>query len=221
MLPDYDRAATLAAETLITQRINRLPVQPEKIIPTIPNTVLVPYADAARIMNISREDVLVMTDPAKDAVTYVLNLSNGQHYYAVAYNAKKPFDRLRFTLAHELGHILCGHIGVKEESVREAEADHFARHLLVPRAFSALLRRRGIPPIDTNFFNVAGCTPLMLQRLITDAHASHIDKHLNRKLREQFIDYLDYLLDNDYLVKEASENDHILPHTNHMEGYEE
>lgn len=221
MKPDFDKAATLAAETLIRHGIGRLPIQPETIIPTVSNCVLVPYRDAARVINVSREDVLTMFDPAKDAVTYVLNLSNGQSYYVVAYNQQKPFDRLRFTLAHELGHILCGHIGVKEESVREAEADHFARHLLVPRAFSALLRRRNIPPIDTNFYNIAGCTPLMLQRLITDAQPSHIDKHLNRKLREQFIDYLDYLLDNDLLVREPSEQDHILPQTRFMEGYED
>lgn len=221
MEPDYDKAATLAAQTLIEKGICRLPVKPEEIIPTVPNCVLVPYADVARVINVSRDDVLIMFDPAKDAVTYVLNLSNGRRYYVVAYNQRKPFDRLRFTLAHELGHILCGHIGVKEESVREAEADHFARHLLVPRAFSAMLRRRNIPPIDTNFFNVVGCTPLMLERMITDAQPSHVDKHLNRKLREMFIDYLDYLLDNGLLVKNPGPEDHLLPGTKHMDGYED
>ena len=221
MAPDFDRAATLAAQMLIDQGICRLPIKPEEIIPTVTNTVLVPYADVARVIDVSRDDLITMFDPAKDAVTYVLNLSDGSHYYVVAYNRQKPFDRLRFTLAHELGHIICGHIGVKEEAVREAEADHFARHLLVPRAFSAMLRRRDIPPIDTNFYNVVGCTPLMLERLVKDAQPCHVDKHLNRRLREQFIGYLDYLMDNGLLVKTPGEGDRIMPDGRYMEGYEE
>lgn len=221
MTPDYDKAATIAAQTLISQGICRLPVKPEEIIPTVSNCVLVPYADVARVVNVSRDDLLIMFDPAKDAVTYVLNLSNGNHYYVVAYNQRKPFDRMRFTLAHELGHILCGHIGIKEETVREEEADHFARHLLAPRAFSAMLRRRGIPPIDTNFFNIVGCTPFMLERFIEHTQPSRVDKHINRRLREQFIGYLDYLLDNGLLITMPGENDHVLSNGRFMEGYEE
>lgn len=220
MTPDFDRAATLAAETLIAHGICKLPVKPETIIPTVPNCALVPYRDVARLINISRDEVVAMFDPAKDAVCYTMNLSDGRHYYIVAYNQQKPFDRLRFTLAHELGHILCGHIGVKDKAVREAEADCFGRNLIMPRAMVAMLTRRGIPPIDTNFYNIAGCTPQCLER-ITQAPGAHVDKRLNRKIRELFIGYLDYLLDSDLIVREPDETNHIVDLGKFMDGYEE
>lgn len=220
MTPDFDRAAALAAEQLIARGINRLPVHPETVIQIMPNTVLVPYADVARIINVPRDELLVMLDPAQDAVTYVMNLSDDRHYYIVAYNAQKDFARLRFTLAHELGHRLMAHTGIKPEEVREAEADHFARHFILPRACVAMLRRRNIPLLDVNLQHVAGCTPQCIERM-KHAPASHVNKKINRKLREQFMDFVDYLMDTHTLVTKPSETAHIVDLGHFMDGYED
>ena len=220
MTPDYDRAATLAAEQIIARHITRLPIHPETVIQIMPNTVLVPYADVARVINVARDELIVMLDPAQDAVTYVMNLSDDRHYYVVAYNAKKDFQRLRFTLAHELGHRMMAHTGKKPEDVREAEADHFARHFLLPRAYVAMLLRRNIPLLDVNLHNVVGCTPQCIERM-RHAPESHVAKKINRKIREQFVEFVDYLMDTHTLVMEPSENAHIVDLGHFMDGYED
>jgi Zn-dependent peptidase ImmA (M78 family)/transcriptional regulator with XRE-family HTH domain len=53
----------------------------------------------------------------------------------VAYGAGMPGDRLRFTIAHELGHVLLHtHRQVDDEKQREREADLFAGAFLIPKS---------------------------------------------------------------------------------------
>lgn len=49
----------------------------------------------------------------------------------IAYNEKKPAVRIRFSLAHELGHHILNHSGISKRN--ETEANYFAGHLLSPR----------------------------------------------------------------------------------------
>lgn len=52
--------------------------------------------------------------------------------YIILYNDEDEMDsnRIRFTIAHEIGHIALGHESSNQET--ESEADYFARNLLVP-----------------------------------------------------------------------------------------
>lgn len=50
--------------------------------------------------------------------------------YLILYNDEMDFNRIRFTIAHEIGHIVLEHEYSCEET--ESEADYFARNLLVP-----------------------------------------------------------------------------------------
>lgn len=47
-------------------------------------------------------------------------------------NINSPPDRIRYTLAHELGHMALHTVSVKEDDVMEDEADHFAGAFLLP-----------------------------------------------------------------------------------------
>ncbi len=47
-------------------------------------------------------------------------------------NMNSPADRVRHTLAHELGHMLLHTISVKDDNEMEGEADHFAGAFLLP-----------------------------------------------------------------------------------------
>lgn len=49
----------------------------------------------------------------------------------IAYNDVSSTGRIRFSLMHELGHIMLGHTGHEEDC--EYEADLFASHILAPR----------------------------------------------------------------------------------------
>lgn len=50
----------------------------------------------------------------------------------IYYNDNKPLGRTRFSLAHELGHIILEHTNSDLE-IQEKEADVFASHILAPR----------------------------------------------------------------------------------------
>lgn len=50
--------------------------------------------------------------------------------YLILYNDEKDSNRTRFTIAHEIGHIVLDHECSCEET--ESEANYFARNLLVP-----------------------------------------------------------------------------------------
>jgi Zn-dependent peptidase ImmA (M78 family)/transcriptional regulator with XRE-family HTH domain len=57
-------------------------------------------------------------------------------------NVNAPSDRIRHTLAHELGHMVLHTLQVKSDEEMEAEADSFAGAFLVPaNEFRPLLRR--------------------------------------------------------------------------------
>lgn len=49
----------------------------------------------------------------------------------VAYNEDQSFYRIRFSLMHELGHIVLNHSGDHQKN--EREANYFASHILAPR----------------------------------------------------------------------------------------
>jgi Zn-dependent peptidase ImmA (M78 family)/DNA-binding XRE family transcriptional regulator len=58
-----------------------------------------------------------------------MNLPIGRNYYLVFMNARMPWDRIRWTEAHELGHILMHRL---PSPYMEEEADRFAAEFLMP-----------------------------------------------------------------------------------------
>ena len=69
--------------------------------------------------------------PNKDALTFRMEMEDGTLRWVVVYRAGGHPQRVRFSLAHELGHIVMKHHGTSEEE--EREADRFAGCLLCPR----------------------------------------------------------------------------------------
>lgn len=87
-----------------------------------------------------------------DLTSYDLSQSNllGNSYeengkYYIEYNDKLSSEgRRRFTICHELGHILLEHdLTLKNDKVQEREADIFAAELLMPEAIIQEVVKRG------------------------------------------------------------------------------
>jgi Zn-dependent peptidase ImmA (M78 family) len=54
----------------------------------------------------------------------------------IGFNEKHPWCRRRFSIGHEIGHLLLGHTCSKDSSdYREKEADIFSNELLIPTKF--------------------------------------------------------------------------------------
>ncbi len=85
---------------------------------------LIPYS------TITEKQWAVIADiDIKDGFT-VIRKSNGERKYYTYYNDDLPYRRQRFTIAHEIKHVVYGEEEFDEED--EAFADHFARALLAP-----------------------------------------------------------------------------------------
>ena len=67
---------------------------------------------------------------SKDGFYMIVELSPNIFEYRIYYNDTMPRERIRFTIMHELGHIMLDH---KEHSIlAETEANYFAGYALAP-----------------------------------------------------------------------------------------
>lgn len=149
MKPDYDRAAKTAYRALVALKIDTLPIDPLQILKRCKNTAVHTYEEIMPECGVSDHSffcALVMEN--KDAVT-VRRDFDGRAAYELFYNARADRRRMRFTLAHELGHILLNHR--QEESWEEKEADYFAAQLLAPRPVFNALALCGVDPSNPEF----------------------------------------------------------------------
>ena len=61
---------------------------------------------------------------------YALVEKNGRKAHYIYYNDKLELGRVRFTILHEIGHIVLDHI--EQSDLAEAEANFFAKYLIAP-----------------------------------------------------------------------------------------
>ena len=219
MTPDYDRAATAAAEVLIKYGISSAPVDPIPIFKKAENFNIVTFTEMSSMIGMSRQD-LVSTFEAEnhDAVSSVY-LKNGKKHYLVAYNMRLPQYIVQRALAREMGHIVLGHDGTRPEDVRNAEALCFAHHLLCPRALIHAIQEAGTKITVEVLGNTTGCYERCLIGM-RRTPATHVPADLNRLVRSQFSDYIEDFLDFQSYLSQDDES-MIANFGTFMDGYEE
>ena len=219
MTPDYDRAATAATEILIRYGISTAPVDPIPIFKKAPGFNVVTFTEMSQLLGMDRRE-LVSTFEAEnhDAVTSVY-MKDGRPHYLVAYNMRLPQYIIQRALAREMGHIVLGHDGTRPEDVRNAEALCFAHHLLCPRALIHAIQASGTKITVEVLGNTTGCYERCLIGM-RKTPATHVPADLNRRVRDQFADYLSDFLDfQSYLAKD--DDSMIANFGSFMDGYEE
>ena len=219
MTPDFDRAATLAAEILIKYNISTAPVDPIPIFKKAEGFNVVTFTEMSRMIGIDRADLLSAFEAENhDAVSSVY-LKNGTKHYLVAYNMRLPQYIVQRALAREMGHIVLGHDGSRPEDVRNAEALCFAHHLLCPRALIHAIQEAGTRITVEVLGNTTGCYERCLIGM-RRTPATHVSAYLNRRIHEQFSDYINDFLDfQSYLSLE--DDSMIANFGTFMDGYEE
>lgn len=133
----------MAYKTLIALHVDSFPVQPLEILTFCKNTVIHTYEEA--MLAIGQYDYAFFKYDflsGQDAVTFRRVFPDGKTAYEVLYDSQGDRRRRRFTLAHELGHIVLRHS--QEEPWEEREADYFAAQLLAPRPVFPLLNSAGL-----------------------------------------------------------------------------
>lgn len=144
--PRYTTTTRKAYQLLAELEIARFPVDPFEIINQLDSLYLVAWTELKE--NTGVPDPLELKAKKLDAETIV---KRGSGEYLIVYDDTIGYlPRIRFTLAHEIGHIIMGHftefektslherLTYAEKTVLEREADSFAAELLAPRT---ILRR--------------------------------------------------------------------------------
>jgi len=190
MRPDYNRAANMAYKSLISLQVNTLPVDPLAILKRCRNTIIHTYDDIMPRFDVTDRfcfRTFVMQN--NDAMTIRKEI-NGHTVYELFYDSHANPRRMRFTLAHELGHILLNH--KMETSWEEQEADYFAAQLLAPRPVFNVLAVHGFdtssPELIAITFNLSQAAAAIAAR--TPIHQP--DNQLYRDVADQFAEFAAY-----------------------------
>lgn len=117
-------AKSLAQKLIKDSKVSEAPVSLQKIIEHLQKTYSL--------------DVKKITIGEKVSGLLVVCKEVDSEYSTIGFNANHPWCRRRFTIAHEIGHLLMGHgcnKNLEDRSMNETEANQFAGELLVPTAF--------------------------------------------------------------------------------------
>ena len=219
MTPNYELAAIKAAEMLIKHNITTAPVDPLPVFKRTKGCLVLSFTEMSTMISVDRDNLVAMFDAENhDAVTST-HFEDGRLRYIVTYNQRLPLYLLQRALARELGHIVLGHDGSRPEDVRMAEAYAFAHHFLCPRPLIHAIQQSGIPLTVEVLGAMTGCYERCLQGM-RKTPAVHVPAELNRRIRDQFSDYIANFLDfESYLSK--SDESMLANLGTYMDGYEE
>lgn len=127
-----------------------------------------------------------------------VTLRFGNDWYIVV-NDAEPVPIRRFTIAHELGHILLGHMLIDKAKYRtfkvrnpeEQEADMFAARLLAPACVLHELQALSAEQIaEVCNVSISAARVRSERMAILEARNKYYLHPLERKVREQFADYI-------------------------------
>lgn len=119
---------TKSEVTLITSKVNQvlrnlnitnLPINPFDILLRL-NIRLIRYSELPVI------DIVRAVETSMDGFCGIID-----GHWVIFYNDSAPNNRIRFTLMHELGHIILGHH--ESDKISERQANFFASLILMPR----------------------------------------------------------------------------------------
>ena len=219
MSPDYERAARLATETLISNQVSFAPIAPLPILKSMPGVIVLPFAEVAQLLGIERERAVTMFgDENHDAVTNLREV-DGEVRYMVSYNQLLPTFLVQRALARELGHIVLGHDGSRPLDVRNMEATCFAQHFLCPRALIKGIEQAGVQLTTEVVGNITGCYERCLAGM-RKTPGTHVPASLNRQVKAQFGSYIQNLVDVQNILKKDDES-MFANFGTYMDGYQE
>lgn len=126
--------------------------------------------------------------------------TNGRYY--IFYDASRPRPRQRFTVAHEIGHIMLGHIGdgqctcknrdpSADDAPEETQANQFAARILAPAWVLHSIRALTASEIaDVCEISMAAASFRAQRMHILEKRGRYLLHPLERQIAEQFNSYV-------------------------------
>lgn len=139
----YKEIATTAVETLEKASVSCQSISPFEIARNLKIRI-------RKYSEIAPDDKAILLAMQKDGFSNLLIKDQfSTPIFYIWYNDEMPEERVRWTIAHEIGHIMLGHL--EESQLAEAEADYFAGILLVAPIFKRVQKLTTIPDVQRIF----------------------------------------------------------------------
>ncbi len=119
---DYYRISRKARELLISNNIKKLPIDLFSLVKKN-GWGLISFKDAKKKIDFLDEEMF------KQNWGFTIHIKN---FDMIFYDDEISFGSQRFTIAHEIGHIVLKHLLISSEVTREKEANMFAARILMP-----------------------------------------------------------------------------------------
>ena len=190
--PDYYRATNLAYEFLKELNITCMPISVFRMLHGFPkeNVIIKTYEEIETLYDVSKENFL-----SRSEFGFTMKKCN---QFIIAYNNDKCFETIKFTLAHEIGHIILGH--ENDEGINNQEANCFARNVLCPIHIIKFLQLHSFEEY-MDFFQISEpMARVSINFQKTDLY------HIDKELYSYFMDTIEYeylgIPTNDMIQKE-------------------
>lgn len=129
----------------------------------------------SQLEEINRE--MLLENAGQDGFHVLVEVSKGNYEKWIIYNDDMNCKRIRFTIMHEIGHIILDHKEYSE--LAEKEANHFAAYALAP------------PPL-VHFFEIEDFSELAIVFDVSERFAFYAMNRYNNWFRFGSIRYLSY-----------------------------
>ncbi len=127
----YEQIKGTVVDLFSRYGVDRIPVDPWKLSRDM-GVKLVPFS------SLSEEQLAAALRLSEGGLKFKLVNEHGRMGQIALYDDDAPLGRQRFTILHELGHIVLGH--KQESELAEAEADFFAKYAIAPPMLIDLLK---------------------------------------------------------------------------------
>ena len=185
--PRFELITLLAYNELLRLKIGSCPINSSTFLtPCEQNIVICSYQEFCALTGVPFNK-LTLNGRLEDGF-YVSEINKLRTM--ILYNADKYTKRVRFTLLHEVGHIILNH--KRNAPLEEAEANFFASQFLIPGALLLEIYRRGYN-LDAcklcRIFDISlACAQVKIEQFTL---RRHITTHLDDRLVRRFTPYLD------------------------------
>lgn len=135
--PNYKKAEQSAYETLIDYSDGEIPIDIKKIIKKHKNIKLMNYSKFQEFFQLTFDEIVGIYGSEHGFTIY----DSKKDAYLIVYNDVYDMGTVRWTIAHELGHIKLKHLKRRDynlihynngEHPMEKEANTYAKHILAP-----------------------------------------------------------------------------------------
>lgn len=138
----------------------KFPIDLEDTIAMFPNCRVMTYDTLAEVSGETHEEIIRTCESYDGCTKYAPETDRYLILINDSIRNSRCAERVRWTMAHELGHIVCGHFGELSDIQRssdidnqemEEEADFFAASLLAPLQALSIIGVNGVEDIRKGF----------------------------------------------------------------------